>query len=480
MVMQNKLIFGGLMVMLAGCANQAPAPVTSGYGQPATTQAYGDNAQQPFTTVEPAAGPVPQVEAGVPADVTRATLPTPSLLGDVARSFDVTAPAPKGWKSYQIQRGDTIYRLSRAFNASPEAILKANNLSSAGDLTEGKVVVIPAGIGRFAKADAVAGLMQKQAVPEVQPQVAEVVNEVPVADIAPAAGGNVVTGPSGTRYSLTRHRTEQVGSKQNPTQTAASKPMIVEENLASNVDSNMKNIEPAAGPVAKVVEAATAEDVQVTMHKVEAKETVYRIAQTYGASVLDIMNANDFDSPQDLKAGTMVKVPVAKGGKVALAQPMADEGVKGSNLKPSNVTEVKADLYRGKIDLVAARAKGFVWPVKGEVINHFGREGAGVSQTGINIKVPANSPVLAAESGQVVYADNALKTYGNLVLLRHSNGMVTAYAHNNALLVTKGEKVKKGQSIALSGNTGSVKDAQLHFEVRRAARAVDPMSVLPR
>ncbi|MFZ2586962.1 MAG: peptidoglycan DD-metalloendopeptidase family protein [Alphaproteobacteria bacterium] len=461
----------GLGLTMAGCAMQAPAPVTSGYGQPTAVVAQTEPAYQ---TVEPAAGPVAQVSqqtkiaAGVPSSAPRITLPTPSILGDMGRSIKPAAAPKTGWYSYQLQRGDTIYRLSREFNASPEAILKANGMASAGDMTEGQVVMVPVGIGRFAKAGTV----------PVVPVVATQAVETPVNDVAavePAAApvaSNVVSGPSGTRYSLTRHET--VASKGQTVQMASkAAPSMVEEDLVK--------VEPAAGPTQAVTVATQTGDVQVTMHTVQAGETVYRIAQKYGASVLDIMNANDLETPQALKAGMAIKVPFNKGTKpTAATEPVADEGVKVASMKPSTVTDVKADLYKGKVDAAAARAKGMVWPVRGEVTNRFGSEGAGVSQTGINIKVPANTPVIASDAGTVVYADNALKNYGNLVLLRHSNGTVTAYAHNNALLVAKGERVKKGQTIALSGNTGNVKEAMLHFEVRRDARAVDPMSVLPR
>ena len=97
---------------------------------------------------------------------------------------------------------------------------------------------------------------------------------------------------------------------------------------------------------------------------------------------------------------------------------------------------------------------------------------------GINIAVPSGASVRAAESGIVAYSGNELKGYGNLVLIRHKNGWVSAYAHNSKLLVTRGNTIKRGQVIALAGQSGSVTTPQLHFELRKGATAVNPMKYL--
>ena len=102
----------------------------------------------------------------------------------------------------------------------------------------------------------------------------------------------------------------------------------------------------------------------------------------------------------------------------------------------------------------------------------------GQQNDGINIAVPENTPVKAAEDGVVAYAGNELKGYGNLVLVRHPNGYVTAYAHARELLVKRGDQVKRGQVIARSGQTGNVNAPQLHFEIRKGALPLDPMQFL--
>ncbi|MDP9138611.1 MAG: M23 family metallopeptidase, partial [Pseudomonadota bacterium] len=112
------------------------------------------------------------------------------------------------------------------------------------------------------------------------------------------------------------------------------------------------------------------------------------------------------------------------------------------------------------------------------VISTFGPKPGGMRNEGINIAVPEGAGVRAADSGVVAYAGNELKGYGNLVLIRHHGGWVTAYAHNKELIVKRGETVKRGDMIARAGRTGSVESPQLHFELRKGSTAVDPIKYL--
>ncbi len=122
----------------------------------------------------------------------------------------------------------------------------------------------------------------------------------------------------------------------------------------------------------------------------------------------------------------------------------------------------------------------FRWPVRGRVIAGYGAKTNGKQNDGINVAVPEGTPMKAAEDGVVAYAGNELKGYGNLVLVRHSNGYVTAYAHASELMVKRGDKVKRGQTIAKAGQTGEVGSPQLHFEIRQGSTPVDPTKFLER
>jgi murein DD-endopeptidase MepM/ murein hydrolase activator NlpD len=117
--------------------------------------------------------------------------------------------------------------------------------------------------------------------------------------------------------------------------------------------------------------------------------------------------------------------------------------------------------------------------VPGRPLASYGTGAGGTHNDGINIAAPAGTPVLAADAGVVAYAGNELRGYGNLLLVKHAGGWMTAYAHNFALLVKRGDRVKRGQEIARVGATGAVGEPQLHFEIRQGTRALDPGDHLP-
>ena len=163
----------------------------------------------------------------------------------------------------------------------------------------------------------------------------------------------------------------------------------------------------------------------------------------------------------------------------------ADAGVVPPPPKPTAVSPIgQATAALGSqtdqnLSEPAPRSAGkFFWPVNGKVISPFGPKDGGQHNDGINIAAPLGTPVKAAENGVVVYAGNELRGFGNLLLIRHADGWVSAYAHCDTLLVKRGAQVKRGQVIARVGQTGNVDSPQLHFELRKGAQAVDPMTEL--
>lgn len=125
-----------------------------------------------------------------------------------------------------------------------------------------------------------------------------------------------------------------------------------------------------------------------------------------------------------------------------------------------------------------ARAGGFQMPVNGKVLSNYGPKADGSHNDGINIQAPKGSAVRAAENGVVVYADNKIEGYGNLVLVRHEDGYITAYAHLDKTLARRGQIVKQGEAIGTVGKSGAVDKPQLHFEIRRGTKALDPKPLL--
>jgi murein DD-endopeptidase MepM/ murein hydrolase activator NlpD len=227
------------------------------------------------------------------------------------------------------------------------------------------------------------------------------------------------------------------------------------------------------------------------VHVVAAGETLNTIARLYRKPVMVIAKANNLPLDARVKAGDRIVIPEMKEaprtasisqhvaptptlptGSLAMVEPAPSvrvaESVPGASGEQSPVKTAEP----------LGNLPSFRWPVRGRVIAAFGPKPNGLQNDGINLAVPEGTPVKAAEDGVVAYAGNELKGYGNLVLVRHANGFVTAYANASDILVKRGEAVKRGQVIAHSGQTGNVTSPQLHFEIRKGATPVDPAQYL--
>jgi murein DD-endopeptidase MepM/ murein hydrolase activator NlpD len=222
------------------------------------------------------------------------------------------------------------------------------------------------------------------------------------------------------------------------------------------------------------------------VHVVAAGDTLGTISHRYGKSVGEIAKANNIDPDGKLNVGDRLVIPGARGSAVssgsasaAAAKPAVVTSEPGP---PESASMFASAAPTGKAVTSLAEGTGslptFRWPARGRVIAGYGPTPNGQQNDGINLALPEGTPVKAAEDGVVAYAGNELKGYGNLVLVRHANGYVTAYAHAKELLVKRGEQVKRGQTIAISGQTGSVNAPQLHFEIRKGASPLDPMRFL--
>jgi murein DD-endopeptidase MepM/ murein hydrolase activator NlpD len=249
----------------------------------------------------------------------------------------------------------------------------------------------------------------------------------------------------------------------------------------------------AAAPVVAPVAAPP------SVHVVNRGDTLMTIAHRNHVPVADLAKANGIDANSKLKLGQKINVPGAKSAaapaapqpaQVASAQPVAAPATKVATVEPPKekarlaqaTTTPEAAAAVTETPVKTAEATGalptFRWPVRGRVVTGYGAKTNGKSNDGINVAVPEGTPVKAAEDGVVAYSGNELKGYGNLVLIRHSNGYVTAYAHASELLVKRGETIKRGQTIAKSGQSGEVGSPQLHFEIRKGSSPVDPLQFL--
>ncbi len=244
------------------------------------------------------------------------------------------------------------------------------------------------------------------------------------------------------------------------------------------------------------------------VHTIAPGETLMKLSRQYKKTLSEIARANNLAPSTQVKVGDRIVIPglrgqpqhqqVAAAAPAPVAQPQrsaqqpqqqavqppwppAPQTV--ASREPTSTARVVSPATenpvaeKGKAETTSS-LPGFRWPVRGRVVTAFGPKPSGQQNDGINVAVPEGTPIKAAEDGVVAYAGNELKTYGNLVLIRHSNGYVTAYAHASEILVKRDEPIKRGQVIAKSGQTGNVSAPQLHFEIRKGSSPVDPMPYL--
>jgi murein DD-endopeptidase MepM/ murein hydrolase activator NlpD len=254
-----------------------------------------------------------------------------------------------------------------------------------------------------------------------------------------------------------------------------------------------------AAPASKPVAVASAAP---SVHVVNHGDTLMSIARRNHIPVAELARANKLEPSSKLKLGmkltvpgtkTAAAAPVAQPAVVAAAQPAVAPAAPATKLAAAPLGPPQAahlaqatgkieDVPAAETPVKASEATGalptFRWPVRGKVITAYGAKANGKANDGINLAVPEGTPVKAAEDGVVAYSGNELKGYGNLVLVRHSNGYVTAYAHASELMVKRGDTIKRGQVIAKSGQSGEVGSPQLHFEIRKGSSPVDPLQFL--
>ncbi len=257
-------------------------------------------------------------------------------------------------------------------------------------------------------------------------------------------------------------------AKQPPAEVVYGAPMVIIPNAPLPPADEAPDEAPLAIP----------DDAAVT---VAAGDSLYAIAQRYGLAISALIDANDLEPPYTLRIGQRLQLRMTSlyGGAAAApgAYPLPPPS-KPAILTPSALLPASA---ASPISPPPPRSKqSFLWPVKGEIVTAFGPLHDGRRNDGINIAAPRGARVAAAENGVVAYIGNELRGYGNLILIRHADGWVTAYAHTEVVLVARGDMVKRGDVIGRVGSTGSVTVPQIHFELRRGVGSVDPIKHLAR
>lgn len=222
-------------------------------------------------------------------------------------------------------------------------------------------------------------------------------------------------------------------------------------------------------------------DPRAPTYTVQRGDNLYRIALEHGQAWRDLATWNNLEDAGKIEVGQVLRVlppegvaqsaPVS-GGTVATRPISTPAGTPTATPAPAPTVAAKAP--ESSAPSLEDDAIAFAWPVKGPVLEGFSE----AKNKGIDIGGKAGEPVLAAADGKVVYAANGLRGYGNLVIIKHNNTFLTAYAHNQSLAVKENQAIKKGQKIAEMGNSDSER-VKLHFEIRRLGKPVDPLRLLP-
>lgn len=402
----------------------------------------------------PVATPLPPVASG----------PGPSRPFDAPKPKAAAASAPAAplsvasGRTVEVQQGDTLYAISKRTGYPISALMEVNGLKNP-NLKPGQKLALPAGpAGRkpLARATTPAttpapALPPVASAPVTPPAATVPAAPTPVAADASGWSGTHTVKAGESLYGIARQH--KVNSALLQQQNGIADPTKVRPGTVLKVPG-------AAGetPVAAAPAPAPA-------------PTVPRVAPATPVAPAEAPKAT-------APAPGMPQPKMINGGE----QKSADKQVAalgGTASDATNAAPVDPPVTQAPTKPTAsvtpAAGPKFRWPARGTVLAGFGKRPDGTHNDGVNISVPLGTDVVAADGGTVAYAGNELKGYGNLVLIRHDNGWVSAYAHADTLLVKRGDSIKRGQVIAKAGKTGTVDQPQVHFELRQGSKPVDPL-----
>ncbi len=416
------------------------------YAQPQYAQSQYAQPSQYAPAPQPQYAPAPQYAQAAPPHA------APEVTGAVRSGGYWDSD---GGTAVVVAQGESVDIIARRWSVPARAIMQANNITNAAAVTPGQRLVIP----HYVVNGTGAKLAHAAAPRTPAPPAVSAPAPAPTAHIAPAAAPRAVA--------------------------AAPAPAPVQSLAPPQASAPVGSAQTLLAPP--------------PVHTVVSGDNFGRIARKYHVKVKDLAVANGLTPETPLKIGQQLTVPtkvVAAPAKVAPGKPGAPAVAQAkpgtpaatppgkkiaSAEQPANArVATPVETAPEETSLTAPNgAPAFRWPTRGRVINNFGAKVNGATNDGIDLAVPEGTQVRAADDGVVAYAGNELKGYGNLVLVRHSNGFVTAYANASELLVKRNDQVHKGQVILKSGQTGSASAPQLHFEVRKNSSPVDPMQFLP-
>jgi len=411
--------------------------------QPSTNESYTAPAPNAGGGVKMAALPEPAPASGLAAS-------SPSMAGKSTKAAAApssvaepvsTSPASDRGEAIQVKPGDTLFGLSKRYHASVAELMSVNGLASP-NLKPGQTLYLPVGKNANKRPLTRTGQVAT-AVPAGSP-VAQPLTPPTAAVVAKYDGAYTVK-KGDSLYALALQLKVPMAELQQVNGIADVRKVRPGTLLKVPSSSSLAQAPDATGAASVAAGGGDTAKVPQAIVQSEAARIVPPTAQPV------VINARKVAAIDMAKADTP---PVEAAGAVTPADKSAQAASGGS----------AAGAALGKLR----------WPAKGKIIGQFGPRPDGTHNDGVNLSVPLGTDVHAAESGVVAYAGSELKGYGNLILVRHDNGWITAYAHNEELLAKRGDKVKRGQVLAKAGKSGQVDQPQVHFELRQGSKPVDP------
>lgn len=449
-------------------------------------------------------------------------------------------------KAYVVQTGDTMFSIAKRFNVTAAALAEENDLKASSAIKKGQKLRLPDGYkdkGPIKTTQVIPGA-PAATVAEAEPAPATQRPASPAASAsrparqtvseeapAPIATSTTTLSVTGSVVSVAGPRQiHTVKSGDTLTAIARKFDMSVSELAEANKLDTDKPLKLGA----KIKGPATTQKAYVA----QSGDTLAAVAKRFNVSVKDLAAENKLRATAAIKKGQKLALPDGYKDRgpikitttVAAARPAspptntpANTYARVDSSAPSATAPalpsgpipytasgatpprpsapvaaqpitpppaarpiIESTAAPTEAEIIASGKGKFAWPVRGEIISGFGVKGTGQRNDGLNIRAPQGSPVLSAADGEIAYAGNQVPTFGNLVLVKHADGWVTAYAHLSSTSVKMRQQVKQGEQIGTVGATGGVNEPQLHFEMRYAptakdkAKPVDPGLVLPR
>ena len=457
----------------------------------------------------------------------------------------IKGPAKDDQKAYVVQTGDTMFAIAKRFNVTAAALADENDLKANSAIKKGQKLILPDGYkdkGPIKTTSVLAGAPASQ-VAEAEPtrpapsRPATTTPSRPAYTPPAAEADDTPATTSTTTLSVTGAVTTVAGPRQvhtvksGDTLTAIARKFDV--SISDLADDNKLKADKPLKLGAKIKGPATTQKAYVAV----SGDTLAGISKRFNVSVKELASENNLRATASIKKGQKVLLPDGYKDKgpvrttttsVAASRPTPTQPAPSSNTyarvdsaspsatapstpsgpqpysgnayprpsapvaaqpvspPPSSRPIIESSAAPTEAEIIASGKGKFAWPVRGEIMSSFGLKGQGQRNDGLDIRAAQGTPVLSAADGEVAYAGNQVPTFGNLVLVKHADGWVTAYAHLSSINVKMRQEVRQGEQLGAVGATGGTNEPKLHFEMRYAptvkdkAKPVDPALVLPR